>query len=502
MNNRQFLSLSQIRHIEAEAINNHHLDLMDMAGDKIAKWVSSNFTKQQKILVLVGRGNNGGDGVIAAIKLKENNFNVSICTVASQLNPTTENLIAQFKQQNGKQLSRIPRNLGTYELIIDAILGIGINNNLDDKLVNLIEAVNYSKSFVLAVDTPTGLNPFNAEIYGAVVRANHTITFICDKPGFHTGSGIDLVGTVTIEPLIDSNDYDLGQADALNIIPNELSLLNYQVLTRKLRNTNKGSFGTVAIVGGNRGMHGALYLAGRSAMLLGSGKVVLASLDPLFTTDYFMPELMLTRPKDLLRHLDKYNVIVVGPGLGKDEKAIEFLTKLFKQKSQNKFIFDADALNLVAANSELKTAFRAINHKIITPHPGEAARMLGITINEVECNRFIAVDNLQTQYNAVTLLKGTGSLIQDMGQVYLNFTGNAALSNSGQGDILCGITAAFIAQGMNMLDALRFAVYLHGKAAEYLINTLGLNGVLASEVAHTSRQLLNELLYSKKILDT
>lgn len=493
---QRFLSIAQIRHIEADAINKFKLNIMEIAGSKIALWVTKNRSNKDKVLVIVGRGNNGGDGVIAAINLLNAGYAVTILPVAKNLNPTTESLINDFIELKGRVLTRIPTSLASYNLIIDAIIGIGITYYLDPKLNNLIDLVNQSGSFVLSVDTPTGLDPFTGEVFGNAIMACHTITFISDKPGFYTGSGIDLVGKLSIETLVNIDDFKIAKAITPDVVTNELSTIDYSPLVRKTYNTNKGTFGTVLIVGGNAGMHGALYLAGRSAMLCGSGKVILCPLDKNFVSDVVMPELMQTKPKDVLKNIEQYSVIVVGTGFGEDKVAINFLRKILKHKTQAKFIFDADALNLIAKNPELESQLRVLPNKIITPHPGEAARLLKTTVPEINSNRFKALNSMYLQFNAVTLIKGAGSLIKDNDSIYLNQTGNMALSNAGQGDTLCGIIAAFIAQGMGLSDALRLAVYLHGSAAESMANSIGYTGILASEVALTVRALLNKLLYS------
>lgn len=489
--------MAQIRHIETDAINKLKLNLMDLAGAKIALWVKNNRPKQDKILVMVGRGNNGGDGVIAAINLLKAGYKVTVLPIWKQLNPTTESLIDYFTELKGRVLARIPASLNSYDLIIDAIIGIGITHQLDTKLNNLIDLVNQSGRFVLSVDTPTGLDPFTGEVFGNSIRASHTITFISDKPGFYTGFGVDLVGKLSIESLVNMEEMNIANTLIHQVIPNELNTIDYSVLARKNYNTNKGTFGTVVIIGGNVGMHGALYLAGRSAILCGSGKVILCPLDKDFASDIVMPELMQAKTKDVLKNLDKYSVVVVGPGFGTDQVATNFLGKLLKHKPLTKFIFDADALNLIAKNPELAAQFNLLPHKIITPHPGEAARLIKTTVTEINRNRFKALNTMQLNFNAITLIKGAGSLIEDNKNVYLNQTGNMALSNAGQGDILCGVIAAFVAQGMDLSSALRLAVYLHGKAAEKLANSIGYNGILASEIALTVRSLLNELLYSK-----
>ena len=181
----------------------------------------------------------------------------------------------------------------------------------------------------------------------------------------------------------------IRQASAINIaaLINDLENINLKKLIRTKKDTNKGDFGSVAIIGGNKGMHGSLYLAGRAAMQLGSGKVSLASLDASFSTDLLMPELMTVNHKDVLKHLDSYPVIVVGPGLGQDDKAYKIIDKILQMQPANQFIFDADGLNLLAANTKWHFKFRTLPHKIITPHPKEAAKLLGISANEVQANR-------------------------------------------------------------------------------------------------------------------
>lgn len=515
-----FLTLQQIRAIEHTAADKYQLDLMELAASAISTWVSDHFTQQQPILVLIGPGNNGGDGLVAASKLHRLGYNICVNVVVPHLSGPTAKLLDQFIQQGGKQL--LDWEPQPYDLIIDAIFGIGINTMLDSTLIMLFKTINQStadnnvtnnkKPIVLAIDTPSGFDPFTGQIYGATITATHTLTFISDKPGFYTGDGLDITLAVTLVPLIDIADY----ADVINTIPvaqkvnfNILQAVDYQHLARNRRkNTHKGDFGTVAIIGGNVGMHGALYLAAKAAMLLGSGKVTMAAIDPAFNYDYSMPELMLSSVEHVLDYMNTYSVIVVGPGFGTDKLALNYLRKLVTLASDNGayphqslvpkygFIFDADALNLIAAHAKLQRDFTAITPKIITPHPAEAARLLAIDVASVQNNRLKAVTNLATSFNAIALLKGAGSLIHDNNNnIYVNQTGNPALANAGQGDTLCGITSSLVAQGLELAIALKLAVYIQGMAADELSGTVGCIGVLASEIALASRAVLNHLLY-------
>lgn len=286
--------------------------------------------------------------------------------------------------------------------------------------------------------------------------------------------------------------------DAIKLKINNLTAIDYTKLIRKEQNTHKGTFGTVAIIGGNCGMPGALYLAGRAALLMGGGKVILAPLDTTLYIDYLYPELMFRNYKDVLEDLASYSVVVIGPGLGQNKKALAVLSSVIKSNSSQTFVFDADALNLIAKHTELHNGFKRLPNKIITPHSLEAARLIGVMVEEVEKDRNNVVLGLAKKFNAITLLKGHKSLICIEGNVYQNNTGNSALSTGGQGDSLCGMIAAFIACGMKSNEALRFAVYLHGKSADEIVKIHGFNGITASETTKNARQIMNKILYKTK----
>jgi hydroxyethylthiazole kinase-like uncharacterized protein yjeF len=293
----------------------------------------------------------------------------------------------------------------------------------------------------------------------------------------------------------------VAQAEILKItvFNNDVENINYTALIRNKLNTNKGDFGTVGIIGGARGMHGSMYLAGRAAMSCGAGRVVLASIDDDFSFDLLMPELLTAKPKEVLKHLEDYDVVVVGPGLGQEESAHKLLEKIFDLQPTTKFIFDADALNLIAANPKWHYQFRALPNKIITPHPKEASRLLNCTLTQIQNSRVEGVKKLSEYYNSVAVLKGYASLLYDGKELFVNPTGNPGLSNAGQGDTLCGIVAAFIAEGMSLFDGLRLGTLIHGAAADELaLSFPGLIGILATDISKKSRELINQLVCRKK----
>ena len=496
----KFLTLSHSRQIEEDA-QKRGLNLMDLAGDAIVQY-TANLTvlKNKNILILIGNGNNGGDGVTAAIKLKSAGYNVVIFAVTPNPNNVTKHLLEKYRNVKGKILLKLPTTLTKYALIIDAVFGVGLTKELDVKTVSIFDFINKNSSYTLAVDTPSGLDPFSGQVYHGCIKADATLSFISDKVGLHTGKAIDYVGQVQVEPLIDLDTYKLRDIATIEYALNELKHIEYTKLIRRKQNTNKGDFGVIGIIGGGNGMYGALLLAGRAAMQMGGGKVVLGFHgDDYPQVDYQMPELIITQATKIFKNIENYSVLVIGPGLGVDAKALKLLTKIIELKTTCKMIFDADALNLLALHQDLQVKFAQIPDKILTPHPKEAARALSIELQSVQQNRFTAVCLLQSKYNCCVLLKGAGSLLCNKNNIVINTSGSCALSNAGQGDALCGIIASLIGQGLESFEALKLAVYLQGTACDELVSiNQGYHGILASDITVYAKKILNQLMYTKR----
>lgn len=268
--------------------------------------------------------------------------------------------------------------------------------------------------------------------------------------------------------------------------------LNLAPLKRQT-NANKGTHGSVAVIGGQDGMHGALLLASRTAVLCGTGRVYAFSLssNPLMVDPTF-PEVMYRNLSELAELSKSIDAFVIGPGLGKQPLAITWLE--FCMALTRTIIVDADALNLIAENPDLaKLAFSRQADTIFTPHPGEAARLLHETIDMIQNNRTFAAQAITKQFNCICVLKGADSVCANQGGDYwINPTGNPGLATAGTGDVLAGLIGALVAQGLSALDALRLGVYLHGLAADKLVEKgVGPIGLTASEVALEIRQLLN-----------
>jgi hydroxyethylthiazole kinase-like uncharacterized protein yjeF len=262
-------------------------------------------------------------------------------------------------------------------------------------------------------------------------------------------------------------------------------------------NAHKGDFGSVGVLGGASGMVGAALLAGRSALWTGAGRVFVGMIDTRLAVDSVAPELMLCEPARVFA-LDPPACLAVGPGLGQSKPAEQLLTEALR--SSLPLVLDADALNLIARDPVLQDQLRerASGQTVLTPHPAEAARLLGCATEAVQSDRVAAVENLVQRFACVVVLKGAGSLILAPGAALLrNPTGNAGMASAGMGDVLTGLLAAQVAQGLSLLQATQFAVYLHGAAADAAVASgIGPIGLTASEVAQHARHCLNRWISS------
>lgn len=504
-----FLTEKQNRQIEEHAIS-QGLNLIENASDEIVKLICNKFDKQNKILVVVGAGNNGSDGIAAAIKLYKKGYDVDVYRVFPKANQDNQYYYEEFSKlrnpiQSLKQnKDAIPdtdpessRNnqiasICDYDVIIDGIFGIGLDRNLEGDVLELVKIINKNSRYTIAIDVPSGLGAFNAKVFGQAIQANETITFLANKQGLHTGAGLDYAGKVTIAKLIDNENIKLSHSK-YQVYKNHIKDIKLDNILRKKKNTNKGTYGNLAIIGGNVGMNGALQLAGKSALYSGCGKVSMISLDKDFRADMSMPELMTKSLENIPKSLNIFSSLAVGIGFDTTDESQQILKVIIENLTQPA-IFDADALNIIVTNQQIRESFINLENKIITPHPAEAARLIGCTTQEIQGDRFAAVINLAKKYNATVILKGAGSLICKDDDIYINTTGNQGMAVAGQGDVLSGIIGAFLAQGLDTLSASRLAVYTHGLAGDNLVKKLGgYVGIFPSRVANEVCEVLNNV---------
>ncbi|HWX00562.1 NAD(P)H-hydrate dehydratase [Collimonas sp.] len=451
------------------------------------------------ILVLAGPGNNGGDALEAAAGLAKAGCEVLalLKTPPSQLPPDAAQALARAQQQGvhlmpPEQFADI--DSAQWTLVIDGLFGIGLSRPLDGDWRSLVQAVNAMPCPVLALDVPSGLDADTGTVVGGAggiaVTASHTITFIADKAGLYTGDGPDYAGSVELATL----------AIAAQYLPAPTMWLSHpelfgDYLRPRKRNSHKGSFGDVAVIGGAAGMAGAPILAARAAARCGAGRVFVGYTDNPPAYDQAQPELMCRHAADL----DFSSaVLVVGPGMGMANSALALLTRALDALSW--LLLDADALNLLARQPQLQAQVAQRQHAVLmTPHPLEAARLLGLSTSDIQADRVAAARKLASRFNAVVVLKGAGSIIARAdGAVVVNPTGNPALATAGSGDVLSGICGALLAQGWPQWEAALAAVWLHGRAADQLVaQGIGPIGLTASELIPEVRLLLNQLVQER-----
>jgi ADP-dependent NAD(P)H-hydrate dehydratase / NAD(P)H-hydrate epimerase len=434
--------------------------LMERAGLAAAEHAARICTGKD-ILVLAGPGNNGGDARIAAEHLQQKFYRVTVVTHPREL-----------------PLER------SWALVVDGLFGIGLARHITGEYATLVEYANRQACPRLALDVPSGIQSDTGQLLGCAVRATHTLTFIALKPGLLTMDGPDHCGELTVA--------DLG-LDALRLAKPGAWVaapeLFGNVLKARPRNFHKGNAGSLGILGGARGMTGAALIAGRAALKLGAGRVYVGLLHPL-DADPAAPELMLRQADEVLGF--DLDAVLAGPGLGRTEHGATLIGAVLS--AEMPCVLDADALNLLAEDADLRSACeRRSADTLLTPHPAEAARLLGLTTPEVQVDRLASARALATRYNAHVVLKGNGSVIVARdGHLFINTSGNPGMASAGMGDALSGMLGALLAQRLSGEAALVLGTHLHGAAADALVAAgVGPVGLTATELLDPARRLWN-----------
>lgn len=462
--------------------------LMERAGAAAAALAASLVPESGKdVLVLAGPGNNGGDAYEVALGLNQRFFRVTLVSPAdaSALPPDAARAQHRWHDAGGETLASVPPGR-SWALIVDGLFGIGLAREPAGEYARLIDYANAQRCPVLALDVPSGLESDSGRVLDRAVRATHTITFIALKPGLLTLDGPDHCGALTVADL---------KLEVKKLAPPRGWVadpgLFEGALAPRPRNFHKGLAGSVAILGGAAGMSGAALLAGRAALKLGAGRVYVGMLDDdAPRLDSCALELMLRPPDEALGLA--LDALVVGPGLGQSERAETLLGAALA--SELPCVLDADALNLIARNRDLRHACaRRPADTLITPHPAEAARLLGTTTGEVQRNRLEAAQNLAAELSAHAVLKGNGSVLAARdGHWFVNTSGNPGMASAGMGDVLSGILGALLGQGLGGEAALVLGVHLHGCAADERVSAgRGPVGLAASELIEPARRIWN-----------
>ncbi|TKC87214.1 NAD(P)H-hydrate dehydratase [Trinickia terrae] len=500
-------TVAELRAIEmhAEAALPAHT-LMARAGAASARFLADrighdeNFAANLPIWIIAGPGNNGGDALVAATGLHRMGIAVEVCMPIEVKPEDARWALAEARAAGVTISAALPASFDSYGWLVDGMFGIGLARPLEGVFAEAAERLSRrarEASRVLALDVPSGLDSDtgNAVGPGAVVRASETVTFIGAKPGLYTASGRDLAGAVTIAPLGLGVDMNLAAPAPIRLNAPALFASRFPARSHA---THKGTYGSLAVVGGDTGMCGAPILAARAALHAGAGKVHVAFVGaggPAYDPPH--PELMLHALDDV--PLDTMDALAIGCGMGGSVRAAATLRRALSLDVPK--IIDADALNLLARDASLADEVAACGAAgdvcVLTPHPLEAARLIGSSAATVQKDRLAAARALAARFASVAVLKGAGTVIAAPdGRVAINPTGSAALATGGTGDVLGGIIGALLAQRLPPYEAALAGVYLHGLAADALTERgHGPAGLTAGELAPVVRELLNRLIY-------
>ncbi len=459
--------------------------LMQRAGQAAWQHVLQHWPAAQRITVVCGPGNNGGDGYVLARLAHRSGRSVKVVHLAEHV-PGTE--LSQRACTDyvavGGEIGIFPEVVPHGDLVVDALFGIGLSRPPDAFATALIDAINGQPAPVLALDVPSGLDADKGSASGKVVTASRTLQFIARHAGLHTGEALEHTGELELEGLEVPAEVFSTVEPGASLLTQEA--LSYWLLPRR-RNTHKGESGRALCIGGDHGHGGAILLCAEAALRSGTGLLSVA------TRETHVPAILARRPEAMARAVEsgaelkplfsQVDAIAIGPGLGQGDWGRAMLKLALA--ADKPLVLDADALNLIAAEP------CALADAILTPHPGEAARLLGIETTEVQRDRFAAAQAIAERYQAVAVLKGAGTIIAAPGQApRVLDAGNPGMAVGGMGDVLTGVIVALRASGMSAFDAASAGALLHSLAGDAAAEE-GERGLIPTDLFLPLRRLAN-----------
>ena len=478
----------QVRALDRCAIERFDVpgyELMTRAGHATLGALRQAWPEARSLCICCGPGNNGGDGYVVARIARAQGLRVHVVAVADPavLNGDARRAYEEFIAAGGACEPWQPHSVRLGDVIVDAIFGTGLTRAIDGRATEVLRAINGAGRPVVAVDIPSGLHADSGQVLGIAARADLTVTFIGRKLGCYVGAGPDHVGRLVFD--------DLGVPEAIYAsVTTARRLLDESVVAAALpprpRTAHKGSYGHVLVVGGAAGMGGAARLAGEAALRVGAGLVTVAVQPPSLAALTARPELMsvaVGSSGDLATAMERASVIALGPGLGQSPWSMEILGAVLA--AGKPLVLDADALNLLALAPQRR------EHWVLTPHPGEAARLLGATAADIQADRPGAAMALQARYGGTVVLKGAGSIVQTGADgAWICDRGNPGMATAGMGDVLTGVVAGIAAQCGDLSLAARAGVLVHAQAGDRAAAD-GERGLLAGDVIARLRACVN-----------
>ncbi len=479
------LTADELQNLEMRAANQLGADtLMKRAGAAAAELIMKRLedagVEQRRVTLLVGPGNNGGDALACACELREKGAVVNVVLPGGR-RPTSALALAQLERwtQAGGTTYDDPYMTEKADCVVDGLFGTGLAKPITGDYLDAVLWFNERQALKVSLDIPSGLNPVTGHWTGSYpgCSADVTITFLCVKSGLYMCEGADAAGEIVLNEL----DVSVPLSPLSGIGTDEFP----RVLRPRVKNSHKGDYGSAAVIGGTDGMIGASILAARAALISGAGRVTLeCRAEHAPHVDMVYPEIMFaTKPVNL----EDFDAIVLGCGLGTSAEAKARVIEALN--CQKPLILDADALNIIAADIKLQDMVLARRAPtVLTPHPGEAARLLRRDTAGVTADRVAACRELAVQTGAIVVLKGAGTVISmRSSRTWINPTGSPMLATGGSGDVLAGMIGAMFAQGYDMVESVLAAVYFHGLSAEGLEA-----GFTAGEIAPNAMALVHD----------
>ncbi|MDD5447829.1 MAG: NAD(P)H-hydrate dehydratase [Actinomycetota bacterium] len=484
--------------IEKRGIPTH--ELMENAGGAVAREAMRMLSEigGNQVAVWCGKGNNGGDGLVAARHLITGGFDVGVFVLGGKedLEGEPASNLEKLKDANVKFVKDRGGigefESGQFDMVIDAIFGTGFHGSASGIYAEAIRAINQSEKAVLSVDIPSGVNGSTGCVEGIAVRASRTVTFAVPKIGLLQYPGAQLAGEIVVadigippdlfDELLSSKVFVTTEEEAMGLLP------------RREPDTHKWKCGSVLVIGGSAGMSGAPYMCSRAAQRSGAGMVFvavprgIAGIIETKTTEAIVVELDQAEDQTIstsaipriVEMLERVNVVVLGPGM-RDTGNTCRLTRNILRETKKPIVLDADGLNAIAKNPELLKEREAPT--VITPHPGEMARLLGTDSRQVQSDRVLAARESAKRFGVITVLKGAGTVIAEPGgEVRINLTGNPGMATAGMGDVLSGMVASLLAQGLDPFGAAVCGVYFHGYAGDLVAQMDAMVGMVAGDV--------------------
>ncbi|RJQ33377.1 MAG: NAD(P)H-hydrate dehydratase [Actinobacteria bacterium] len=465
-------------------------ELMKAAGTKVAEQIMSFAKKEQKITILCGKGNNGGDGLVAAQVLKKSgykNVTVYVTGIKDELTDaskkayqelTPDLLITDYKQAILKA-----------DIILDCLFGFSLKGEVKGVPKEIIDLVNNSLAYVVSVDMPSGLEADSGKVYGSAVKADETLALSCLKIGQIQAQGPNYCGLLSLIDIGISSQIIEEIAKVKALMPQEAA----ELLPQKETTVHKRAAGVALVIAGSKGMMGAAALTAQSALRSGAGLVYLAVPQSLLIiAEQKLTEIVKIPVKesdeatfcpdsigDLLDVVSQTQAVAVGPGLSEKKEAYDFV-KQFLSKTESSLVIDASAINAFKGKPELIRKSRS--QKILTPHTGELSRLIGMDATEIQNNRIDAAKRASDLSGSTVVLKGAYSVIASNDETWVNLTGNQGLASAGTGDVLTGLICGLIAQGLSGFNAALLGTYLHGLAADLAVGDLTPYCLIASDL--------------------